>query len=347
MERNAAGKITKVTFTCENPEYWDTLWMISSNKVLELYRRHVNGTVRMANLEMRDMQGNMVYNRLNKWNNSTTLGAMHLISAPNNLFAEIFLAAGATIIREQGGTIVTDQDQLIECSNFGEAGSNSDPQRGAAVNGIAREFIANVALADPVGLYIDTLDTKDFTLPDSAPAGTNPADFWKVERGTRNATLRASYAVPAELGFVVGDMQIAERERRYGAQLADHIQIKLSAEFCRSDQNPINVFPCPTDRLQGLPEPRLFQPEELPCGFTDLQVVLLAFDAEPDCDIMFEGDGVTAAIEGFEQVFVPGTGIAQAITLSVNVADAASIGDRRVSLRNPNGASGPPIGCRI
>jgi hypothetical protein len=91
----------------------------------------------------------------------------------------------------------------------------------------------------------------------------------------------------------------------------------------------------------------LFQPEELPRGFTNLQVVLLAFDDEPDCNIVFEGNRVTAAIEGFEQVFVPGTGIAQAITLSVNVADAAPIGDRRVSLRNPNGPNGPPIGCLI
>lgn len=76
-------------------------------------------------------------------------------------------------------------------------------------------------------------------------------------------------------------------------------------------------------------------------------MVLLAFDAEPGCRVIFEGDGVTVTLEGFEQISIPGTGVAQVVTLSVNIADAAPLGDRRVSIRNPNGASGPPIGCLI
>ena len=48
----------------------------------------------------------------NRWNNSTTAGAMHLIQQNNTLGAEIELAAAATIVREVGGQLVTDSPGL-------------------------------------------------------------------------------------------------------------------------------------------------------------------------------------------------------------------------------------------
>ncbi|GIG59911.1 hypothetical protein Lfu02_42830 [Longispora fulva] len=45
VERDAHQKVTRVTFTCEGPEYWDVLAQTSPDKVLELYRTHINPAV--------------------------------------------------------------------------------------------------------------------------------------------------------------------------------------------------------------------------------------------------------------------------------------------------------------
>jgi len=150
--RDQNGKITKVDFTCENAEYWFTLWRISPETVLALYRQSVSPAVQLADLYLRDNNNDPVidratglpaYSPINKWNNQPsagqTTGAVHLISSPNTLSAEITLAAGATLLREDPpGTPVTNPDKLITCSNFGVPGRNSDPHIGASVNEIIR-----------------------------------------------------------------------------------------------------------------------------------------------------------------------------------------------------------------
>ena len=71
-------KITRVTFTCEGPEYWEVLAALNPDKVLDLYREFVSPTVKRE-----DLFENGQYNPLNRFNNSTTYGAMHLIQPAN------------------------------------------------------------------------------------------------------------------------------------------------------------------------------------------------------------------------------------------------------------------------
>jgi hypothetical protein len=142
-----AGKITRVTFTCEGPEYWEALAhgyplgyrgpkttgaKGDKQKLLELYQKYVSPTAQMNDLFL-----NGKYNRLNKWN--TKNGAMHLNQRNNTLGAEINIAAQATILRQKGNVILTDPDQLIRCALYGAPGRASDPTIGAAVNGLARD----------------------------------------------------------------------------------------------------------------------------------------------------------------------------------------------------------------
>ena len=72
--------------------------------------------------------GARVYNPNNYWNVWSTTGSIaHLIQPNNTLSAEIDIAAQSTVIRAKNGKVVTDQNQLILCSKYGNPGRHSDP----------------------------------------------------------------------------------------------------------------------------------------------------------------------------------------------------------------------------
>ncbi|MFF2148077.1 hypothetical protein [Kitasatospora sp. NPDC058190] len=224
----ASGKITQVMFTCEGPEYWDLLARSSPDTVLQLYRTHIGPNVQQSDLFGPDGS----YRPRNRWNDSTAHGAMHLIQAANTLSAEIELAAAATIVRVVNGVELTTEQELIQCSKYGEPERNSDPHIGAAVNALARQK-ADIALANPVGLYFDDLATDGWAAPD----GSDPKSYWTYQRGDAAHPVRALYQVPANKGFTVGDITINGTPIRFGAQIADFITIKLSAVACRFGQS--------------------------------------------------------------------------------------------------------------
>lgn len=70
-----------------------------------------------------------VYNPNNVWNNYTTTGTIaHLIHPANTLSAEVDIAAQSTVIRkDSSGAIITDEQKLINCSQYGNPNRNSDP----------------------------------------------------------------------------------------------------------------------------------------------------------------------------------------------------------------------------
>ncbi|MGK7874169.1 MAG: hypothetical protein AB4426_12905 [Xenococcaceae cyanobacterium] len=224
VTRNQDGKITKVAFTCENPEYWEMLWEIDKQKVLELYRELVSPEVQLDDLSTSTGR----YGRVNKWNNATN-GPVHLISPPNTLGAEIQLASDSTILRHDAeGNPVTDPDALIQCARFGTPGRNSDPHIGQQVN----QLVLNpphfrVTLKNPVGLYIQRPSFGLFELPRQAPSGAKPEDYWQIKRGVDGMILHATYEVPEDQGFAVGDISIGGFKIHYGAQIAEQFQVQL------------------------------------------------------------------------------------------------------------------------
>jgi hypothetical protein len=201
-----------VDFTCENPEYWYTLWSISPDTAASIYQDTLNAgapadvqiTVTVDDLQLLDPQtgqpvidpstGRVAYNPLNKWNSGTvstrtgspsdTGGAMHLTSTPNTLQTELGLAAGASVLRTIGNSNPQD---LICCSVYGQSFRNSDPHIGLTVNQIVGGEsglpASEVALANPSGLYIQTPDFSRYTLPPNAPSGAQASDCWQVIRG--------------------------------------------------------------------------------------------------------------------------------------------------------------------
>jgi hypothetical protein len=223
VQRDDRGRITRVTFTCEGPEYWSFLAATAPEKVVALYREHVSPEVRPE-----DLFGSDGYRPRNRWNATTTMGAMHLIQRANTLGAEIELAGGASLVRAVDGQVLTGEQELICCGGYGEAGRHSDPHIGERVNTLARAR-ADVTLANPVGLYFNDLETAGWTAPD----GSAPKSYWRYVRGVAGRAVRAVYEVPAERGFTVSDITINGKPIAFGAQIADFISIKLTGLACR------------------------------------------------------------------------------------------------------------------
>lgn len=241
VTRDTNGNITRVDFTCENPEYWNSLWLIDPNRVVELYQSTLNKPqITLDDLSLKDSKGNTVtdpttglpvYNPLNKWNNSPTStstsgGAMHLTSTPNTLQTEIGLATSATIQRTTGNT---DQTTLLCCGQFGQPHRNSDPNIGQAVNQLVQAGLS-VTLTNPPGLYIQTPDFTHYQTPD----GTDASEFWTIVRGQEsieglqgNFILHATFEVPASKGYTVSAIKIDEAPIQWGAQIARTINMHI------------------------------------------------------------------------------------------------------------------------
>lgn len=252
------GRIRRVVFTSEGPEYWRFLAHGSApffppqdpradlfagdlDLVTELYREHVDDAVRGRDLVWEhDVQqlvgtnqaGEQVwvpyarkgsYNPFNPWN--TLHGAMHLTHPSNFLAAEIHLAGGASVPRmDQQGSVVSGSHQLICNAGFGNPNRASDPLIGKRVNDLTRRGLS-VSIAEPVGLYIADMDEHRFHGPN--PADT--AEAWRVTRGDRPARQILRAVFQARPGVSVDQIRVDGQPIRFGGQIADAVQIELVA----------------------------------------------------------------------------------------------------------------------
>jgi hypothetical protein len=257
VTRDEAGRLVAVDFTCEGPEYWAALAHGYPDSIspgpgapaatgdmqllLTLYHQYVSPVVKLDELLLAGR-----YDPFNQWN--TTRGAMHLTHPSNSLQAEVFLAGDATVLREQNGQILEDDDELIRCAQYGEPERASDPTIGGGVNTLARAG-ALVSLRDPVGLYIDSLDTTGWTKPDGTPVG----DYWRILRGQPDMIVRARYEVPPSGGFRVSDILIGGEPIAFAGQIAEHITMKLTGIAAEQGQHRAAPVACeaPIQRALG------------------------------------------------------------------------------------------------
>lgn len=259
----ASGKLLRVAFTCEGPEYWSALAsgypsgpfyysgpqttgaVGDPNKLLALYQQLASPAVQMQDLFFQeDIPGYFLkgqYNPYNKWN--TTDGVVHLTHPANTLLAEIQIAADGTVMRikRTGRRLVQEADQMICCGAYGGVNRSSDPNIGNAVNQLAR-LGAMVTLNDPVGLYMDSLNTVGWTKPDGkTPVG----NYWQIIRGQPGMVVRAVYEVPPEEGFTVSDILIGGTPLQYAGQIAREIKMKLTgAGFIPQQKKQPQYVPC-------------------------------------------------------------------------------------------------------
>lgn len=242
VQRDANGVITRIDFTCENPEYWNSLWLVDPDRALQIYQRTLDyADIKMDDLTLKDAQGNPVldpstgrpvYNPLNKWNSGSG-GAMHLTSTPNTLQTEIGLATSSTLQRVSGNA---NEDSLLCCGQFGQAFRNSDPHIGGSVNRVV-EAGFQVTLTNPPGLYIQMPNFSQYETPD----GSSASQFWTIVRGKEklvneygdtlpgNFILHAKFEVPAGYNYKVGDIRIAGKPIQWGGQVAQTFNMQIVA----------------------------------------------------------------------------------------------------------------------
>lgn len=240
VQRDRSGRLRRVTFTCEAPEYWKALFGGSQSPpfvrfagspeaVLRLYRELVSPDVTAEDLlAYRSTLGNLAvsarrYNPYNRWNSVD--GIAHLSAPPNALAPEIMLAAEATRLYENAaGDPVTQAEVLCACApNLGNCNRNSDVAIVAAVNALARER-RRVTLLDPVGICIDHIDLAGWTFP----RGLSGKQCVRRVRGPEGAMLRLVVEVPSpELDL--SDIRIGGVPIRFGGQIAECITVKVRA----------------------------------------------------------------------------------------------------------------------
>jgi hypothetical protein len=211
------GKISRITFTTELPEYYEHLLATDEKALLRLYRKLVGPGVELAHL--RDSKGR--YRRENRWNTSQPGRIAHLMQGNNSLGAAVDLVARATEQRiDAQGKPVRNQQQLVQCAGLGNPFRHSDPQIAGAVNDAARGG-AELSFGNPPGLHLGRPITAGMVTPD----GADPDRFWKIERGDAENTLRARFEVPASKKYTVGDIKIGGKPIRFGGQVAQRVQV--------------------------------------------------------------------------------------------------------------------------
>lgn len=204
--RDGAGKITKIVFVTEAPEYWEALWAVDRARVVALYQAMVSPAVVEA-----DLHSGGAYLRRNRWNDAD--GIMHLIQVINTLDAALGLAQGSA-----NSDPARDNYEMLPV-----ASTSVDPRVTYDVGTLVRKGLS-VTLAEPIGLYIAGWDDTGWTRPSGAPVG----NYWRIERGSPGRVLRLAYEVPAGLGFVVGDIRIGGRPIDWGGQIAEHVTVTIA-----------------------------------------------------------------------------------------------------------------------
>jgi hypothetical protein len=238
--RDANGIISEVIFTCEGPEYWDTLAQdrdLLNTLYQELLPDNLKSLFQVSDLYFpqnvrwaNPNAGGQIqhfktgdYNPYNKWN---IAGAIHLTHPANTLEAEIALARFASLLYGNPTPVTSDPD-LICCALYGEVNRNSDPTIGSGVNAqvAAGKY---VSLRNPIGLYIKSIDSSQFTMPNGDPIA-NFNDYFVPIRQSDDGQMivRARFKVPD--GIMSNGKQV-----RVGNLLANGAQIVTGGQVANA-----------------------------------------------------------------------------------------------------------------
>lgn len=246
------GRLEKITFTAEPPDYWRALAAVAPDRVVELYYDLLgdNSIPKEEIFHPHDMAvfgigldnrtqwfgigGKDTYNELNPW--TTTKGIIHLTHQANTLGAEVHLAAEASLVYESDqGSEPTGEGtppaeiRRIACGGYGGINRSSDPLIGNAVAGVVTTG-DRLTLTDPIGLYIANVNLSGLTGPQNQPVG---AASRVVTRGEDDPfdprILRFEVKLPEGTPFTLGECTMDGRLLERGGQIARQTTVHLYA----------------------------------------------------------------------------------------------------------------------
>lgn len=256
--RRESGGPVEMVFSTETPDYYRFLFENDQALLLSLYHQFVGNHVTLADLT--DSAGAYdVTNVHNVPSSGDESGAiMHMGGNGANFYiAAIVLAAQASWPSvDASGTPITDEQSLIACRRFGVAHRHSDPFIGGQVNQQVR--LGNrVSLGGPPGLYIDSVNFSDITMPD----GSNPIALFTIQRGDDTHIMRLRVAVPTGANFQLNDVLVRGQPLQFGSQIAEITRIRVTA-LAATDAETAPSIPClgATPLASGAPSAELFLP---------------------------------------------------------------------------------------
>ena len=219
-QRDERGRITKVTFTTETPEYWMALFRSPGgpDRVLELYRELL-GNPAISLAEITDAAGR--YDPLNVWN--TSRGVIHYIVERQDGAVNTLRGALNLVALRSTGPIVSDNYPVDQIRR-------EPPQTRASRStsrALARKGLQITDRRPDRGLHCwlgryrleQARRVAGWQLLADRPAGGYSAPL----------RLRLVYEVPASEGFVVGDIRIGGRPIEFGGQIAEHLTVTFPA----------------------------------------------------------------------------------------------------------------------
>lgn len=282
MRRNNEGKIIKAIFVAEGYDYYTKLFEKDTPLVVDMYK-DFTGVNQITADDLRAKRG-VVWHRADGKKTTVTKagefnprnqlninpGIVHLSHRANSLGAEVNLA-GVSGVARKGVNGVTLQpgnaELLLCCSQGGNPNRNSDPLIGEqAYSQVLQKM--HYTLANPVGLYIASVDDQRLTLPDATPV---PREWWKVIRGkdlwspNKSQVLRLELEVPAGENVILGDLLVDGNPIKYGGQIASLLSVHLFImRWKRTDAGIGPVFNClgTCCRKPGTP---VLVPTDVPC----------------------------------------------------------------------------------
>lgn len=221
VERNAAGAVTRITFTTEFPEYWEAIAMAGLDALIAAIRGIRAGAPKAAELFGPGFNPNTAtpesraarfrgFARRNPWNNGQK--EILFLTQPNNTLGALFDLVGNCAVPKAG----LPADGV--CGSPGVAcvpDRNSDPAVCQAAQTLARGK-NGISLQDPAGIRILELsgiwrlNGKQIDINDSA----SNKGIWAITRGGSRAVLRVAK------GLTIGADPIA-----FGAQVARLLKV--------------------------------------------------------------------------------------------------------------------------
>jgi hypothetical protein len=257
------GKIRRIEFTTELPEYWQVLAAREPDRTLGLIaefagEEQVPAEVAYGLLDpfaddatpdsrARAFGGRMLsLDSANPYSDGRR-AICCMLQPSNTLEALTRLATIATTPR----AIRDARSSQIRCLTCSEAiplfagaaqsGRASDPVLVERLGRLAFEG-RRVALDDPVGIYIQDVEHTRLLTPDGSAV---PREWFEFSRGSLGDDGRARYQrlvfeVPAEETFTISELVdvATERPLRYGGEAADLIRLAL---FVRTSEAPATV----------------------------------------------------------------------------------------------------------
>jgi hypothetical protein len=165
------------------------------------------------------------YNGHNTWN--TDRGAVHLTHWANSLGAEVQLASDGTLgwpaAPNPNGK--TDPEKLMGCAGFGGVNRSSDPRIGASVFDFARTGLS-VALANPIGLYMQPFDLNGLLDPDGNDVGSQCLKILRQSADGKRV-LRVEVSPPDGATFDLSDCKLDGKRLVFGSQIARRVTMVL------------------------------------------------------------------------------------------------------------------------